>query len=149
MADKFVATETVDREDKASGVGLEQTQGKSYRIIYHHRTKSIDILSSPNAAIVLGKDEGPKTGDLIDTADDEGAEFVVMVVCTILAGGSKGSPIAAASNSLNPGSSTFSFWMIAESSASIAIDRSPASLPSGVCSREGVVVPGKLFKGGR
>ena len=98
--------EKVDREDKTSGVGLEQTRGKSYRIVYHHRTKSIDILSSPIAAIALGNDEGPKTGDLIDTADDEGAEFVV---CTMLAGGSKGSPIAAASNSLNPGSSTFSF----------------------------------------
>jgi hypothetical protein len=147
MGDKFVTAERADREGETTAisglrVGLEKTRGESY----HHRTKSIDILSSPVAAIALGNDEGPRTGDFIDTADEEGAEFVAIVVCTT--GGSKGSPIAAASNSLNPGSSTFSFCMTPDSSASIAIDRSPASLPSGVCSRDGVV-PARLFKGGK
>jgi len=119
--------------------------------------KSIDILVSPFvvvaglAATDLGSDGGPRMGDFTDAVEGGGAEFIVVVVCTILAEGSNGSAIAAASNSLNVGNSTFS---LSRSSLffSTIIAASPGTpsdsleLGSGVCS---VVVPGIFFNGGR
>jgi len=115
---------------------------------------SIDILVSAFvvaglAAIDLGSGGGPRIGDFTDAVEEGGAELVV--VCTILAGGSNGSPIAAASNSLNVGNSTFSLSRSSPFFSTI-IAASPSTpsnsleLESGVCS---VVVPGRFFNGGR
>jgi hypothetical protein len=155
-----VSTENRAERRGDSERGNKECKNAQRTPVYRLRTKSMDILTSPFivvaglAATDLGSDEGPRTGDFTDTVDEGGAEFVVFVVCTILAGGSKGRPIAAASNSLNVGNSTFSLSRSPPSfSTSIAASPSTPSdslvLGSGVCSMEDAVVPGRLFNGGR